>query len=555
MTPAPLSYSPEPDAPPAYSKRSPSPSPTNLGGPPSTNFGGGPPAPPPFQAEEDDFQPGPAPRREGVVSPPLPANGGARVARTPPALAGMAVRPEQPVELPPEQPPLSQRDGPGVGTDHPLNGVNNVEDLGQPEALHANYQKEADILVDLFGDYVTRCVYSKSWNLRDAALQKLTLDLQAGVHSGTDPTRLLAGYVQVLKRMVADKTVQVFLSGAALLQAVCAQLLGKGSQLRRQEVHSALDPLLPLLVERLGDSNTRVDKTARDAHMDFARSANVGAAFTGQHLLRPPKKKSVNPRVFVSRLQLLSSLVAEAGIQPESKEGLPLEPTVQLAMEWFSNANAEVRESAVKLVAACYAHAGLNRIEKYLANLRPSQRELFDAEFEGVNSGDGLGAGSGDGLGNLPTPQVPPRRVASNRSSPKGAKQLSPGFVEEEEADAQEDVTTCQFCGLHNPKFTPEAMDVHYWRECPMLTQCQFCQQVIEISTLVTHLREECEAGEKARQAAKEKSPSSCPLCNTGLGGKEDRHWRDHLLVQGCAGNPRDQFRQGLLQQQQEQAA
>ena len=40
-------------------------------------------------------------------------------------------------------------------------------------------------------------------------------------------------------------------------------------------------------------------------------------------------------------------MVTEAGIQPESKEGLPLEPTVQLAMDWFNNANAEVRENAV----------------------------------------------------------------------------------------------------------------------------------------------------------------------------------------------------------------
>ena len=26
--------------------------------------------------------------------------------------------------------------------------------------------------------------------------------------------------------------------------------------------------------------------------------------------------------------------MSEAGIQPESKEGLPLDPTVQLAMDW-----------------------------------------------------------------------------------------------------------------------------------------------------------------------------------------------------------------------------
>eukprot|EP00913_Durusdinium_trenchii_P017201 g16174.t1 len=102
-------------------------------------------------------------------------------------------------------------------------------------------------------------------------------------------------------------------------------------------------------------------------------------------------------------------MVTEAGIQPESKEGLPLDPTVQLAMDWFGNANADVRENAVKLVAACYAHAGMRRIEKYLANIRQAQREIFDEEFDRVDAGDGL---------QLAQPSH--RSAGSNRSTPKG---------------------------------------------------------------------------------------------------------------------------------------
>ncbi|CAK9048830.1 unnamed protein product [Durusdinium trenchii] len=159
---------------------------------------------------------------------------------------------------------------------------------------------------------------------------------------------------------------------------------------------------------QLGEA--RVDKAARDAHLcDLMRCPSLGAAFTAQQLLRPIKKKSVNPRVYIARLQLLASMVTEAGIQPESKEGLPLDPTVQLAMDWFGNANADVRENAVKLVAACYAHAGMRRIEKYLANIRQAQREIFDEEFDRVDAGDGL---------QLAQPSH--RSAGSNRSTPKG---------------------------------------------------------------------------------------------------------------------------------------
>ncbi|CAE8662244.1 unnamed protein product [Polarella glacialis] len=558
---------------PAFSsKRSPSPfgqSPMGAhGAPPSPSL----PGETPNDLHSEDASRGAPPRarREGAASPPLPANGGARVARSPPLSAmggganggaGQYGGFDGPSEQPPEQ-PSGGREGGGAGftaENHPLKGVPNVEDLAQPEPLNSNFQKEAEPLVALFGEYLTSCVYSKSWNLRDAALQKMTLDLQNEVMSKKDPTRLLACYSQVLKRMIPDKNVQVFLSGASLQQAMCQRLLGRASHLRKAEVQAALDSLMPLLVERLGDSNARVDHAARDAHMDFARCAVVGTPFVAQFLLRPPKKKTVLPKVLVSRLQLLATLVTEAGVQPDSKEGLPLDQTVQLAMEWFKHASSEVRESAVKLVAACYAAVGLPRVEKYLADVRGAQKEIFMDEFRLVDEGEGLGAGNNDGIGSLPSPQKPPARrheAPGGRRAASSSVPEEPDEPDEAEGSGQAEDDTCQFCGHHDPAFTQEGMDVHYWRECPMLTQCRFCQQVIEICTLATHLSQECEAGADAQAEAQDMLPDHCPFCKANVGALgEERHWRDHLLAAGCAGNPRDQYRQGLLENEQNQAA
>ncbi len=35
------------------------------------------------------------------------------------------------------------------------------------------------------------------------------------------------------------------------------------------------------------------------------------------------------------------------------------------------------------------------------------------------------------------------------------------------------------FCGEQNDKFTEEAIEVHYWKSCPMLQRCTHCSQVI----------------------------------------------------------------------------
>mmetsp|Transcript_7397 Transcript_7397/g.16231 ORF Transcript_7397/g.16231 Transcript_7397/m.16231 type:complete len:960 (+) Transcript_7397:101-2980(+) len=447
--------------------------------------------------------------------------------------------------------------------DHPLQGVPNVDDLPNPEALNPGVEKDAEPITTMFGEYIARCIFSKTWNLRDAALQKLALDLREDVHSDKDAGDLLRAYAAVLRITLADKNVQVFLASAGLLQAVRQRLASTWSS-RRPEAQAALDPLLPLLVERLGDANARVEKTTRDALLDFSQC--LAAPYVVHHLLRPLKKKNVHSRVFVSRLQLMTALTTEAGVQPEHKDGVPLEPTVQLAMEWFASPAAEVRENSVKLVGACYRHVGLSRIEKHLASLRPAQREVFDAEFDKVGKSVAPPPASGGNrpcsCGAAPSPQngiahvrngasvCPPAGAAPAPAPAPAARkpavaEVPPAVPEEpEDGEEEEDDFTCQFCGRVDDAFTPEGLDLHYFTECPMLKMCELCQQVIEIPTLKLHLEEECEGGEEAAALAAEMHPTRCPLCNADLGSADDAAWRRHLLVDGCPENPRDAERQ-----------
>ena len=37
---------------------------------------------------------------------------------------------------------------------------------------------------------------------------------------------------------------------------------------------------------------------------------------------------------------------------------------------------------------------------------------------------------------------------------------------------------TCMFCGELNEKFIKQGFEMHYWKSCPMLKQCNDCKQV-----------------------------------------------------------------------------
>eukprot|EP00929_Paragymnodinium_shiwhaense_P091716 TRINITY_DN51624_c0_g2_i1.p1 TRINITY_DN51624_c0_g2~~TRINITY_DN51624_c0_g2_i1.p1 ORF type:complete len:893 (-),score=187.50 TRINITY_DN51624_c0_g2_i1:79-2757(-) len=416
---------------------------------------------------------------------------------------------------------------------HPLKGVPNYEDLARPgpEALAATVAQDAEPLVRLFGEYITRCIYSKAWNLRDAALQKLAMDLRDGVFRNNSEGELLEGFVTILQRTILDKNVQVFLASAALCQTVCEELMGNRSSLRRQDVHSSLDPVMGLLAERIGDPKARADQLARDVHLQFARCPLIGPAFSCNHILKAPKKKSLHARVYISRLQLLTQLIVDFGVQPESREGLPMEPTVPLAMEWFNNPSAEVREGSVKLVGAVYSYVG-KKVESYLASLRAVQRDVFDTEFERISNGGASGAGSAQHSARGEPKSA--RGQAPKANSGGAQRHDAPARIDEAEEDEEEHDFTCQFCGKKDASFTPDALDVHYWRECPMLTQCSLCEQVVEVSGLLVHFLEECEKTAEAQAKAQSIADNHCALCGGSVGAGEDQDWRQHLLQDGC---------------------
>ena len=59
---------------------------------------------------------------------------------------------------------------------------------------------------------------------------------------------------------------------------------------------------------------------------------------------------------------------------------------------------------------------------------------------------------------------------------------------------AKGDETKCQFCGRVDKTFANnEILDMHFWKDCLMLTECKHCSQVIEIETYNQHLLKECE--------------------------------------------------------------
>ena len=126
-------------------------------------------------------------------------------------------------------------------------------------------------------------------------------------------------------------------------------------------------------------------------------------------------------------------------------------------------------------------------------------------------------------------------------------------------------VAICDFCGMNDATFAEddENLDLHYWKDCPMLLSCPLCEQVIEVSTFHQHIANECESGIKyqicnqctlpfpeeelknhqnngeCKGPVEGDKTRRCPFCCIGISAGE-ASWKKHLLENGgCPKNPR----------------
>ncbi|KAI9360359.1 hypothetical protein DFJ73DRAFT_76828 [Zopfochytrium polystomum] len=141
--------------------------------------------------------------------------------------------------------------------------------------------------------------------------------------------------------------------------------------------------------------------------------------------------------------------------------------------------------------------------------------------------------------------------VTENTDKPKTAAEELADFAASWER-------ICIFCEQSNPAFTEEALDIHYWKDCPMLTGCPLCNQIVEVPVLTSHMLTECDnrslvkmcsrcqeavlaseylphiSRQTCMPASQVPGVSRCPLCHFDVPNGE-QGWKRHLLHgNGC---------------------
>ncbi len=289
----------------------------------------------------------------------------------------------------------------------------------------------------------------------------------------------------------------------------------------------AFDPVITQFIEKLSDGNARQRECARKGLDILAASGSVGPHAVSSHLVRPlPPKQKTAWRPIASRLEVLAALVSTFHLNSQS--GLNMDSMLNFAKtaQAFTHSHNEVRDNAKKLVVAIHKEVGTAPLEPTLALLRKKQREEYEAAFVAEAKGEGAGARSPPPAASAPAPgkKAPassanggekggpgngasPKRTDKSHQhaphNPAGKVPTSQAKVESQShgyepvpanGEEKQDYSSCMFCGMSNKKWNENDLDLHYWKDCPLLISCPSCTQIVEIAGLPEHLLDECEA-------------------------------------------------------------
>eukprot|EP00359_Climacostomum_virens_P001925 CAMPEP_0204900574 /NCGR_PEP_ID=MMETSP1397-20131031/2553_1 /ASSEMBLY_ACC=CAM_ASM_000891 /TAXON_ID=49980 /ORGANISM="Climacostomum Climacostomum virens, Strain Stock W-24" /LENGTH=780 /DNA_ID=CAMNT_0052068743 /DNA_START=85 /DNA_END=2424 /DNA_ORIENTATION=+ len=430
-------------------------------------------------------------------------------------------------------------------------------DRNMPEPLTSQNAKYADSLMGILGEDICRRIFSKTWQFREDGLQQIDSELQKGTSSeifgGRDNVSVFTAIQGAIKYTIGDNVAQVSLRAMNLQR----QLLSSFDPSRTTvngEAKEYLGSILGSLLEKAGDNNARVRDNAEQCFLMLARSEVVGPGPAAQQVLKPAKDtKASSTKHIVGRLSILNQLVKDYRIDNST---IPYQPTLEYALTGFKHSSQDVRNAAFTLILTIYANVG-SRILSSLSDLRPAQLEMLQQGFADVDGGK---------IQIISAKEAPPireRETREVREPPVRSRQANPS-AKAEQSEARADVSKpprCPFCGRTDAAFKNEDnLDIHWWKDCPMLVACPYCSQVVDIITLNPHLLRECEMRDLMRecprcreavhsdefemhveeQACLPNKPASkatrCPLCHDDVGAGVEG-WKEHVLEEGCPNN------------------
>ncbi|KOX72242.1 hypothetical protein WN51_01104, partial [Melipona quadrifasciata] len=448
--------------------------------------------------------------------------------------------------------------------------------------LNDREKKQAALPIAVFGMEMVEKFYSKQFTDKEEGLMQLkeelkTFDPEVSKHSANKTARAA---ILLLHRALRDKVFSVYSLAAQLIRIFFSEFAT--DRVSSTEIARSVERLLPELLTKSGDTTPRIHNMAVHTILSMADCKCVRELHIIPVHLSRPVSSSTHQRLALSRLEMVEQLILNHGISTDKQSGLTCRTLSELGSSGLHHPAEAVRKVSERILVLVYK-VNPRLVRKQLppdddiTRRNLLYRQLFH-EFDLIDHQRKKEAEASHKTTTPTRTKSTENNVANltkspSRTSPVVSTGSSTSITSPSENSTEhKGDKICIFCLSRGQGYSEEGLNIHYWRSCPMLTKCEACKQVVEISYLNLHLltfnrkkyafyfSNECDmrsnyvkcdickqaihenSFEEHRKDSKCTKPiegyDRCPLCSVLV---NQNKWREHLMGDHpCTNNPRN---------------
>lgn len=443
------------------------------------------------------------------------------------------------------------------------------------EQLNPEAYKVAEPLIPVLTFPLIKLLFAQQWKNKELGFSQLNKEISdypnSSLFGNKSPEEIVVACLGACSYILKSNISQVLLAAMDLIN----NLFNKFSNIKpdgmlKNDFDKYVHDCIRLLIDHIGDPNIKLKERIENTLLEFGNYSIIGNTTLFEHIISGQVKKNlINSKNHLSgRYNFLHRLIQNFGY---NENEVPLETIMTYAIKGYNNPQVAVREAALSLIVILYKFAG-DKIRPFYSNLRPAQiNNIEDSIAQNDELNNNINDNNNDNQYNEndvePGDYVYDENNVNNENENdemiNNSQMLSKEQQNEYNMNNDDTEHTCQFCGLFNPNFTSEQIDLHQYKECPMLLPCFKCKQIVEISSLNHHFLNECAQKKQFKQcprckeavllkdyeahvADKSCNPfkssnvcNRCPLCHNDITPSGKTGWEIHLLQQTCPNNPR----------------
>jgi centrosomal protein CEP104 len=195
-------------------------------------------------------------------------------------------------------------------------------------------------------------LYHRNHARREEALEEIYQILSSFSGDQEDARAYLRAGSFVVARMFRVDVLAIFSHSLKLFHLLMNDYVRRHS-IQKQDIIASLERVLPVLLQRTGDSNARLRQKAQEAIIESASYPELKPLHVIPHYCVSPFNKTCAPRLAISRCELIEELMKILDVKA-GDNGITVDNVSKFCALALEHNAGEVREIAIKLLISLY---------------------------------------------------------------------------------------------------------------------------------------------------------------------------------------------------------